>query len=189
MTAPRCLATLSLAVLAAACGPETTTFRTVDKGDATQRPGPPSAAYDVELAALPAAHVHLWSNGGYVSSAGDPSTHIGFEIHNLGTRPLVFDSDALELVVVDNSATAFPARFTALTPAGSPQIQIAPGDTMIIASYFVIPIRPRAVDSMRLRWTLRSGDQTHEQVTSFVRDDGHPVVDHPRTADAALPTS
>jgi hypothetical protein len=170
----------------AACGPETTSFRTTDKGDASERVGPPAAAYDVRLGDPPIAQVqvHVWSNGGYLSPSGEPMTHVGFELRNTSTQPVVFDGDALALAVFDSSATALPpSHFTTITPLGPSQIQIQPGATVVLGSYFTIPVRPRAVDSMRIKWSLRLRDKRYVQITSFTRDDDAPGFDNPRRVD------
>src|SRR5690349_21075266 len=83
MRAPSLVALFAVA----ACGPETTSFRTTDRGDGSERAGPPAAAYVVR----DAAQVRVWSNGGYIGSSDEPMTHVAFEIR--ATRPVVFDSD------------------------------------------------------------------------------------------------
>ena len=166
---------LALALVAlAACGPETTSFRTTDKGDELV---PSAAAYEVRLDRA-VANVHVSSNGGYVSAGEEPMTHVAFEIQNLGRVPIDFDSDALSLRVFGREGVALPpATFAMVTPLGPAQVTIAPGTTATLESYFVIPVRPRAVESMRVRWSLRAGDARFVEETSFVRDDGFPVLD------------
>src|SRR5512144_1648052 len=95
------------ALVAFACGPGATAFRTTDLADGR----------DVRLADQPIAHVRVWSNGGYVAATGAPTTHIGFEITNTSTRPIVFETDALQLALFDNRGAelASPA-FAALSP-------------------------------------------------------------------------
>jgi hypothetical protein len=160
-----------------ACGSETTSFRATDKTDDADRPGPPGATYDVRMAEQPIALVHVWSKGGYLSIGDEPMTHIGFEIHNAGALPVVFDGDALALTVFDNTATALPpARITSVEPLGPAQRPIRPGATVILGAYFAVPVRPRAVDTMQVQWALRAGDQRYLQLTRFARDDDAPVV-------------
>jgi hypothetical protein len=181
---------LSVVIAAcAACGPETTSFRTTDKSD--DRPGPPAAAYDVRLVDQPVALVHVWSNGGYISSTDEPMTHIGFEIRNVSTEPVVFDGDALELMLLDHAAmTLPPARFTTIAPLGPSQIKIKPGATVVLGCYFMIPVRPHLVHHMRIRWALRTNGQRYDQTTSFTRADDAPVIDYPRLVESrpAKPT-
>lgn len=166
---------LALALVAvAACGPETTSFRTTERGDEA-RPG--AAAYAVRWDGA-AADVHVASNGGYVSTGEEPMTHVAFEIENLGPGPIDFDADALALRVFGRGGLALPpATFAMVTPLGPAQITVAPGTTMVLDSYFVLPVRPRAVESMRVRWSLRAGDARHVEETSFVRDDDFPVLE------------
>src|SRR5512140_3714241 len=174
----------------AACGPETTSFRTTDKGDGSERGGPPAAAYDVRLADQAVAQVHVWSNGGYLSAAGEPMTHVGFEIQNTSAQPIVFDGDALDLTVFDASSKALPpSHFTTITPLGPSQLQIQPGATVTLGSYFTIPVRPRAVDTMRIKWSLRARDKRYIQITRFARDDEAPVLETPRRADPQATSS
>ena len=161
-------------VTLAACGTETTTFRTTERTDAEERPGPAAASYDVGVGSATAI-VHVWSNGGYIGNSDDPMTHVGFEIRNTSSRPLIFDSDALELVIFDsNGARLPPTRFTAVTPLGPARVPIATHATVALDAYFRLPVRPRMVDQMRVRWVVLAGDTHYIQYTSFVRDDGSP---------------
>ena len=175
-----------MTILLAACGPETTSFRTTDRADEAERAGPPAAAYDVRLSDQPIAKVHVWSSGGYVSISHEPMTHIGFEIQNTSSHPIVFDGDALELVVFDASFAALPpTRFMTTTPLGPAQLPIAPGKTITLASYFLLPVRPRVVDTMQVRWSLRANDQTYLQITRFTRDDDFPILNYARVESPA----
>lgn len=166
---------LSLATLlaVAACGSETTSFRPTDDSD----PARPSAAL---YAVRDAARVDVWSNGGYVGSSGEPMTHIGFEIRNTGSAPIVFDGDALRLIVTGaRGAFLPPAAFTVVTPLGPAQVSIAAGSTQTLEAYFLLPVRTRVVDTMRVQWALKIGDARYDQISSFTRDDEHPVWDPP----------
>lgn len=167
-------------LVVAACGPETTSFRTTDQGDGKERTGPPAAAYVVRLGGREVANVHVSSNGGYIGSSGEPMTHIGFDIRNTATTPIVFESDALRLVVIDkHGAPLRPTAFTAVTPLGPAQVPIAAGATAALDAYFWLPVRPRVVETMRVQWALTSGDDRYDQTTSFVRDDDYPVTEPP----------
>ena len=161
-----------VAGMAAACGPETTSFRPTDRAD-PRRAGPPSAAYDVYLAGQLVARAHVWSNGGYVSSSDEPMTHLGFEINSATMRPLTFDADALEVALYDGDGAALRApRFTAVTPLGPSVVVVPPASTAVLGAYFVLPVRPRTVESMHVRWTLRTETDEYREITGFVRDDG-----------------
>jgi hypothetical protein len=189
----RRLAVLIVATLASgacsACGPETTSFRTTDRTDIT-RVGPPSAAYEVYLAGQLAAKTHVWSSGGFISSSDDTMTHIGFEISNTSPRPVVFDSHALELVAFNGKGeTLPPPRLATITPLELPLVTIAPGETMMLAAYFQLAVRPRSVDSMELRWTVRAGSDEYHQITGFVRDDDAQIVERLPPADLRSPRS
>ncbi|HET7506475.1 MAG TPA: hypothetical protein VFK02_35895 [Kofleriaceae bacterium] len=165
----------------AGCGPETTSFRALDKGDDAELPG---AAYDVRMGESPIATVHVWSNGGYVSISKQPMTHVGFEIRNTSPQPIAFDTDALELTTFDNTATQLPrAEITSIEPSGPTLRPVRPGAAILIGAYFAIPVRPRAVEAMQIGWALRTGDLRYVQFTRFTRDDDYPVVDAPHTAD------
>jgi len=165
---------LALVALTAACGPETTSFRTTDKGDEL---APSAAAYEVRLDRA-AASVHVSSNGGYVSTGEEPMTHVAFEIRNVGHVPIDFDGNALSLRVFGRDGVALPpTTFAMVTPLGPAEVTIAPGTTVALDGYFVLPVRPRAVASMRVRWSLRAGDARFVEETSFVRDDDYPVLD------------
>jgi hypothetical protein len=160
----------------AACAPESTSFRTTDQGDGSERTGPPAAAYRV----ADIAKVHVWSNGGYISTGEEPMSHVGFEIQNTSPRPIVFDSDALQLLVFDKDGQPLPtATFTAVTPLGPARVPIAAHETTTLDVYFLLPVRPKVVDTMRLHWSLMLGDERYEQSTSFVRDDDAPVAPAP----------
>lgn len=173
---------LALLVLAA-CGPETTSFRTVDAGD----PDRPSAAL---YTTGDAVRIDVWSSGGYVAANGEPMTHVGFEIRNTSRAPIVFDSDALRLVVSGaHGAPLPPARFSALTPLGPAQVSIAPGTTKTLEAYFVLPVRPRVIDAMRVHWSVRIGDAGHDAMSSFTRDDDYPVLDPPPAVQPASPST
>jgi hypothetical protein len=171
---------LAALLAVAACGPETTSFRTTDQGDGSERAGPPAAAYSVRVGDRHAARVYVWSNGGYIGTSDEPMTHIGFEIRNTGGKPVVFDGDAMQLLLLDNRGKALPpATFTAVTPLGPAQVPIAAGSTATLDAYFMLPVRPRGVETMRVRWSLQLGDARYDQTTSFVRDDDFPVVEAP----------
>lgn len=165
---------LILLLALGACGPETTAFRTTDKGD-ERMPG--AAAYQVDVGPA-VAHVFVWSNGGYLSSGEEPMTHVGFEIANVGGTPFDFDADALRVSVLGRGHQLLPpARFAMVTPLGPAQVTIPPGTTLTLDSYFVLPVRPRAVDAMRVTWALRAGDVVRVEETNFVRSDGYPVFE------------
>ena len=160
----------ALPIVIAACGPETTSFRTTERAD----PGDEAALYE-----LPAATVRVWSNGGYIGTSDEPMTHVGFEIRNTGARPVVFDGDALQLVVTGTNGVPLPApRFVTITPLGPSQVTVAPRSEAQLDTYYQLAVRPRVVESMKIRWSLRAGGETSEQVTSFVRDDNYPVTDY-----------
>jgi hypothetical protein len=187
------LAALVAAALAcgacSACGPETTSFRTTDPGDPS-RIGPPSAAYDVYLAGQLVAKVHLWSSGGFVSSSDESMTHVGFEIGNASNRALMFDGNALELVAFDSTGAKLPPpQLTTITPRGPALVMIPPGETVVLAVYFQLAVRPRNVFSMETRWMLRTSSDEYRQITGFVRDDDAPIVERAPPVDPRSPRS
>ncbi|TMQ12550.1 MAG: hypothetical protein E6J90_31060 [Deltaproteobacteria bacterium] len=175
---PAALVAAALACSACgACGPETTSFRTTDHSDTT-RFGPPSAAYDVYLAGQLVARAHVWSTGGFISASDEPMTHVGFEISNAGNQSLMFDGDALELVAFDSDGDRLPPpRLTAITPRGPSLVMIPPGDTIVLAAYFLLPVRPRNVIGMEARWMLRTASDEVRQLTGFLRDDDAPILE------------
>jgi hypothetical protein len=159
---------LASLVAIAACTTETTSFRPTDRGDASDRAGPLAAAYVVGSA----AQVHVWSNGGYIGSSDEPMTHVAFEIRNTSAHTVVFDGDRVGLALFDQRHAPLPAaRFVTLTPIGPARVPIASGATAELDAYFLLPVRPRVVESMRLHWTLLIDDERSEQLTTFVRDD------------------
>lgn len=160
-----------------ACGPETTSFRTTDRADATDRA---AASYSVRLEGREMASVHVSSNGGYISSTDEPMTHIGFEIRNTSARSITFDTDKLQLDLTGMRGAPLPsAAFTTVTPLGPAHVSIAPGATTALDAYFLLSVRPRVVESMRLHWSLDLPAARYEQVTTFVRDDEYPVTAPP----------
>lgn len=167
---------LAALLVLAACGPETTSFRPTDASDPA-RPG--AALYAVAAG----ARVDVWSNGGYIGSTGEPMTHVGFEIRNTGAAPIVFDGDALQLIVFGAHGQALPlATFTAVTPLGPAQVSIPAGATRTLEAFFVLPVRPRAIDTMRVRWSLKIRDAAVVEMSSFTRDDDYPVLESPPPA-------
>jgi hypothetical protein len=117
-------------------------------------------------------------------------THIGFEIRNTSAAPIVFDGDALRLVVFGaHGAVLPPARFTAVTPLGPAQLTIAAGATRAVEAYFVLPVRPRAIDAMQVRWSVKIGDTSYGALSSFTRDDEFPVSDPPAVAQPVPPST
>lgn len=165
---------VAIAVLAA-CGPETTSFRPTDAND----PARPAAA---RVTVANDVRVDVWSNGGYIGASDEPMTHVGFEVQNASASAIVFDTSQLELTVFDKRSAALPlARFVAVTPLGPAQIAIGPGETKTFDAYFLLPVRPRVVDAMRVRWQIRIDDRHVRQTSTFVRDDDYPVTDPPTT--------
>lgn len=163
---------VALALALAACGPETTSFRTIDRSD---------PANGAALYSLSGATVHVWSNGGYIGSSDEPMTHVGFVIRNDGARPIVFDGDALHLVLTGKHGVALPAaRFVTITPLGPSQVTITPGAETQLDTYYQLPVRPRAVEGMQVRWSVGG----REVVTSFVRDDDAAISSPPAPAEA-----
>jgi hypothetical protein len=183
------IAVVALTGAAPACGPEITSFRTTDRSD-PRRAGPPSAAYEVFLGGQLAAHAHVWSTGGYVSSGDESMTQVGFEINSATLRPLLFDAEALELVVYDDTGTALPAtRFTSITPLGPALVTVPPASTVVLGAYFALPVQPRTVSSMVARWAVRGDTDEYRQVTGFVRDDDAQVVERVSAPDPRFPSS
>ena len=177
---------LAVLTLLAACGPETTSFRTTDRGDGTDRAGPAAAAYDVRISGELVAHVHAWSTGGYIGNSDEPMTHVALEIANPRRGPVVFDGDDVSLAVFDAKGAPLPAtRLVTVAPLGPAKVAIAPGTTKQLDLYFMLPVRPRVVDSMRAKWTLIADGVGSTQTTSFVRDDSGPVDPPPERPPAA----
>ena len=157
----------------AACTAETTSFRATDASD----PSRPTAAMH---AVSDGVRVDVWSNGGYIGASDEPMTHVGFEVRNTTATQVVFDSDSLALAVFDKrGATLAPARFVAVTPLGAAKLAIGAGETKTFDAYFLIPVTPRAIETMRVRWQLWIGNRAHAQTSSFVRDDDYPVLEPP----------
>jgi hypothetical protein len=170
------VAAAAAALAGGACGPETTSFRPIERADPNHA-GPPSVAYDVALAGH-TAHAHVWTNGGYVSSSDQSMTHVGFEIRNATPRPLAFDADALELVVFDRDGASLPStRLDMLTPRSPSLIVVQPLSTAMLGAYFELPVRPRTIGSMQVRWTLRLDAEEYREVTGFLRDDDAQAIE------------
>jgi len=177
-----CVRFAVLLSIASACAPETTSFRTTEKNDEPHANGVSAAAYDVAIGGDPIAHVRVWSSGGYLSTTDEPMSHAGFEIRNTGTRTILFDGDALEMIVFDGDSIARPASFASLIPTGALQVQVRSGATAVLGAYFSIPVRPRAVERMLVRWSLTSDEDQYAQVTNFIRDDNASVSESPAGA-------
>jgi hypothetical protein len=163
----RTLALTTAALLFAACSLESTSFRPTDRGDGSERDGPPAAAYDASF-----AKIYVWSTGGYYSNTDEPMTQIHFEIRNTSTAPVVFDGDALSLALFDASGTSIgPAAFVVVAPLGPAQVAIAPGATVLLDAYFALPVATRRVAAMHAQWAVTSGRVRRFEVTHFVRAD------------------
>jgi hypothetical protein len=178
-----------VAAVATACGPDTTSFRPLDRSDPSHA-GPPSAMYDVYLAGQLVSRTHVWSNGGYISSSDEPMTHVGFEVSSTTMRPLAFDVDALELVALDDDGATLPAaRLATITPFGPGLIAVPPASTIVLGAYFLLPVRPRSVTTMQIRWTLRTDSEEYRQVTGMVRDDDASFNSYAPPSTARFPSS
>jgi hypothetical protein len=163
----RLLAAIPLAF--GACAPETTDFRTTDQSDPSDSD---RASYRLQVGDRGAARVQVWSKGGYIGTSDEPMTHVGFDIDNTGTVPLVFDVDALHLEVAGSDDRELPTpRFVAVTPLGPAKIAIPPGTTSTFNSYFELRSHPTEVEKMEVRWKLSAGSADIDQLTSFVRED------------------
>jgi hypothetical protein len=71
-----------------------------------------------------------------------------------------------------------------MEPVGPSLRPIRSGTAILLGAYFMIPVPPRAVETMQIGWAVRASDQRYLQATRFTRDDEFPVVDAPRTAAA-----
>jgi hypothetical protein len=162
---------LLVALALAGCGSESTSFRSTDQVDSGRTPAP--AVYEVR-----GTQVRVWSNGGYISNTDEPMTHVAFEITNPGPRPLELASEALQLSVFDRNGVALVAPFVALTPLGPAHVPVPKGTTTLDA-YFRLPVRPRVVAHMDVRWAIRVDDALQTVTTSFVRDDDFPIAEPP----------
>jgi len=172
-----------------ACGSDATSFRPTDRSDPSHA-GPPSAMYDVYLAGQLVARTHVWSNGGYISSGDEPMTHVGFEVSSATLRPLAFDADALELVAFDSDgATLPPTRLTSITPRVAALIPVPAASTIVLGAYFLLPVRPRNVATMQVRWTLRTDAEEYRQITGLVRDDDAPLNEYTPPNAVRFPSS
>lgn len=162
----------------AACRLDTTSFRPIERAEPNHA-GPPSVAYDVSFTGQLTARAHVWSSGGYVSSGDAPMTHVGFEINSATLQPLMFDADALELIVFDRDGAELPPpQLVTITPLGPSLITVPPASTAMFGTYFQLPVRPRDIGSMQVRWTLRLDAEEYRQITGFIRDDGVEVLEH-----------
>lgn len=160
-----------------ACGPQTTSFRPLESPD-PHHAGPPSVSYDILIAGQLVGRAHVWSSGGYVSSGDEPMTQIGFEINSATMRTLTFDGDALELLVFDHDGNPLPpTRLATITPLGPTLVTVPAASTVMLGTYFQLPVAPRGVGSMQVRWTLRLDADDYRQVTGFLRDDDAEVVE------------
>lgn len=172
-----------------ACGRQTTSFRPLEPTDPNHA-GPPSVAYDVPIAGQLVGRAHVWSSGGYVSSGDEPMTQIGFEINSATMRTMTFDGDALELLVFDRDGNPLPpTRLTAITPLGPTLVTVPAASTVMLGSYFQLPVPPRNVGSMQVRWTLRLDADDYRQVTGFLRDDDAEVVERVPLPRSRTPSS
>jgi len=59
----------------------------------------------------------------------------------------------------------------------------------MFATYFQLPVQPRAVERMQVRWTLRKGADEYQQVTAFVRDGSESPAEAPPPAAQPTPRS
>jgi hypothetical protein len=162
----------------ASCTPDTTEFRTTEESD----PSDPErgASYRLRVGQRGAARVQVWSHGGYFGTSDEPMTHVGFDIHNTGTEPLVFDVSDLRLMVEGAQERRLPSpNLTAVTPLGPEKIRIPPGSSTRFDSYFQLKNAPVEVEKMQVRWRLSADSAGIEQLTTFVRDndDGMPVLE------------
>lgn len=125
-------------------------------------------------------HIDAWSNGGYIGSSDEPMTHVGFEVRNASATPVIFDSDTVTLAVFDKHGAVLPQpKFVTVTPIGPAKVTVGPGETKAFDTYFMLQVSPRTVETMRVRWMLRIGDRRIPQTSTFVRDDGYPVLEPP----------
>lgn len=178
---------LSVLAVVAACSVEPTAFRTTDRGDDRD---PRAAAYDISISARATTQVRVWSNGGYVGSGDEPMTHVGFQITNTGSTVIRFDSDALELKLIDRDGKPLPKpAFVALTPLGPALVSIWPDTTVTLDSYFRLFVPPQVVARMQVRWSITDGRRRRVEQTSFVRDDDEPILDYQVGSEPALPSS
>ena len=172
----RLLAAIPFAL--ASCTPDTTEFRTTEETD----PSDPErdASYRLRIGQRGEARVQVWSNGGYFGTSDEPMTHVGFDIHNTGSEPLVFDVSDLRLAIEGPQGRKLPLpKLTAVTPLGPEKIRIPPGSSTRFDSYFQLTTPPAEVEKMQVRWALSADSAETEHLTTFVRavDDDMPVLE------------
>jgi hypothetical protein len=56
-------------------------------------------------------------------------------------------------------------------PAGLSLVTVPPASTVLLGVYFQLPVRPRSIGNLQVRWTLRLDGDEYHQVTGFLRDD------------------
>lgn len=131
--------------------------------------GDPAAVY-VLGDKPPIGEVRVWSRGADRIEVGDEDAvelHVGFEVENTGTEPLVLDAQGL----VCSDVWVDGKRSTDLPPVRvAGEAEAAPGRSAVLDAWF----RPQAadpydLDGFSLRFRVRAGDRDAlVQVTPFV---------------------
>ncbi|MBL9076330.1 MAG: hypothetical protein JNL08_02430 [Planctomycetes bacterium] len=129
--------------------------------------GFPAAVYPL-AGSPPAGEVRLWSRGADRTEADDAvELHIGFELENSGTEPLVLDATALQCDALWieglQQAPLAPSRVSGQTEA-------RPGATASLDVWFRPPAETgHAIDGFAVRFRVAAGDRTVlAQTTPFV---------------------
>ncbi|MDQ2766424.1 MAG: hypothetical protein M3Y30_04640 [Gemmatimonadota bacterium] len=152
---------------------ETTSFRPTDRIDISDPGAQTAAVYDIQGV----ARVHVWSTGAVIGRNDDSTTHIGFQIENIGHHGIEFDGNTFELVIFHESGAQLPDPIlTSIVPLRPSRLPIPPATGVTLDLYFKLAVRLQHVASMRASWSILAAEQRIVRSTNFVRDDDGPAI-------------
>ncbi|MEO7730358.1 MAG: hypothetical protein ABIY55_05260 [Kofleriaceae bacterium] len=112
-----------------------------------------------------------------IGKSDESTTHVGFQIENIGRHGIEFDGDTFELVIFHKSGAQLPDPIlTSIVPLRPSRLPIPPATGVTLDLYFKLAVRLQHVASMRASWSILAAEQRIVRSTNFVRDDDGPAI-------------
>ncbi|MFW5739731.1 MAG: hypothetical protein ACOC1F_05135 [Myxococcota bacterium] len=148
-----------------ACGASHQGFHPAERATAETITGETAADYEIVTEAGSMGDVKLWSRGAFETDDGTTVIHIGIQLENESSRPIVLDDVVLDSLRYDGAVKSN------IRPTGQ-LARVLPGKSEEFELYFTLPepADPDRIRAFRVRWKAQAGDSTYQQTTPFHQD-------------------